>query len=261
MDADYEGQEESLIVRTEHTVSIIGKWPRRHVQLIWTSCQSLSELLSFADLDCTALAYDGTTVWATRRALRALETGYNVVSPAWLHGVAPKGCVDLRSRLVKYVPRGFGTLLFQCCRHSPRCDVVLRPDTEKIMESIGQVLDTPHELKGLVFEAMAIKRRFGGNAAARHTFSWNPWLYVPLFPSIPQGPNQSLDSIRNTIQRQWQFLPLDDRQGQWQRPTRQENARAVGGTCLEVLETLDGLQVHPVSEEASKSIIDWRNCF
>ena len=64
----------------------------------------MSDLLLAPDIDCTAVAFDGTKVWATHRARLSLNT-HRVLghtSPMRLRG--PKGYVK---RLLKYGMRGF----------------------------------------------------------------------------------------------------------------------------------------------------------
>ncbi|KAJ3019940.1 UNVERIFIED_CONTAM: hypothetical protein HDU68_010430 [Siphonaria sp. JEL0065] len=69
------------------------------------------------DLDCVTVYYDGTTVYATPRSLRAFNTRTNFVDTHSLQDRAR--CV----RMLKYSTRGFNTLAFEICRHQPRCDV------------------------------------------------------------------------------------------------------------------------------------------
>ena len=86
--------------------------------------QRMDEVLNFFDLDCVCLGYDGRMLWGLPRTLRALQTGYNFVEPAKLRrwSTGP--------RILKYRRRGFGTVFFEVCRHSPRCDLPETLDEE-----------------------------------------------------------------------------------------------------------------------------------
>jgi hypothetical protein len=41
--------------------------------------RTVEEYLLFSDLDCVSFVYDGTHIYTEKRALRALECGYNLV--------------------------------------------------------------------------------------------------------------------------------------------------------------------------------------
>eukprot|EP00913_Durusdinium_trenchii_P029547 g27697.t1 len=68
--------------------------------------------------------YDGKNVWGLPRTLRSLQTGFNFVEPAKLRrwSTGP--------RIMKYKKRGFGTIFFEICKHSPRCDLPETLDDE-----------------------------------------------------------------------------------------------------------------------------------
>jgi len=106
------------VVETPNAFTVCGAWPLRHVQLVTHVRESVDELFSFADMDCTALAFDGRHVWMAPRAVRAFATGYNFVTPRML---AKRQ--STAQRAAKYARRGFGMLTFELCKHMPRCDV------------------------------------------------------------------------------------------------------------------------------------------
>merc|ERR1712183_21229 len=111
---------------------------------------SIDELHAFVDMDCTALSYDGSTVWAAPRALRAHSFGYNVLPPAWLLFRDPAGCRHVPIRVMKYAQRGFGSLLCQRFRHTPRCDVQLSAPAKNMMKAIHILQETPSNVSKLV---------------------------------------------------------------------------------------------------------------
>jgi hypothetical protein len=120
--------------------------------------RAIDEVLAFSDLDCTAFAFapgktgvnvsvvKGTTrvdagrVWAVPRSMRAINTLTNFVPPARLRRLSTP------QRIVKYVARGFTSLLFELCKHTPRCDVVIDDatlETFTSMERTAYVLYSP----------------------------------------------------------------------------------------------------------------------
>eukprot|EP00928_Gymnodinium_smaydae_P036272 TRINITY_DN25375_c0_g1_i1.p1 TRINITY_DN25375_c0_g1~~TRINITY_DN25375_c0_g1_i1.p1 ORF type:complete len:769 (+),score=99.88 TRINITY_DN25375_c0_g1_i1:518-2824(+) len=139
----------SVMLRTKNTLTIVGGWPLPNVQVVCKTVRSVQELLVHADIDCTALAYDGTRVWSAMRGLRALHTGFNFIPKQVLEG---KGMRSDRScaRFGKYVKRGWGVLVFEHCRHSPRCDLVVAPGAlqslrEKKSPKLPRVSGRPSE--------------------------------------------------------------------------------------------------------------------
>jgi len=73
-------------------------------------------------MDCTAAVYNGSNVLIHERAKRAFTTLYNHSPPGlWIRNKS------LRTRAKKYGLRGFNLLLFELCKHAPRCDVVFDP--------------------------------------------------------------------------------------------------------------------------------------
>jgi len=127
------------VVRTPNSVTICPQFPLRHVQLITRVCEHVGELLSDVDLDCTAILYDGHSIFASQQAIRALETGYNLVSN---HMLKNSECVE---RVGKYAGRGWGSMVFELCRHEPRCDVEI---DEKTRKSVNQAIKCSTAKKG-----------------------------------------------------------------------------------------------------------------
>ncbi|KAJ3023594.1 UNVERIFIED_CONTAM: hypothetical protein HDU68_008552 [Siphonaria sp. JEL0065] len=123
------------IVRTVNSITVVGMYPVRHVQLMVNVIRSPEELMLSCDLDCTAVFYDGQNVFATHRSLRAFNTRRNFIE-------APHFQDNTRlNRIVKYAHRGFGTTMFEMCKHFPRCDVQLSAKYTAILA------DVPRRLK------------------------------------------------------------------------------------------------------------------
>ena len=108
----------STLVRTRNAVTVVSERPYRNVQIVIMCLRNLEEQLVFADMDVTAVAYDGRQVYMHERARRAFTTRYNFVPPGDLKRE------PTADRVLKYAARGFGTLFFELCKHTPRCDVV-----------------------------------------------------------------------------------------------------------------------------------------
>jgi len=97
---------EHVAVRTPNTLTLCPPFPGRHVQIVLTAHLDLASVMLFADLDSTAAAYDGRSVWGSSRFLRAVRGGVNVVPPKmWAERR------DTMGRAAKYVRRGFGVSL------------------------------------------------------------------------------------------------------------------------------------------------------
>ena len=82
------------------TLTIVLPFPLRHVQIICNLHTSIDQILNSFDVDCCAVAYDGSNVLATPRASRAFRTRVNVA-------VESRRSYSYESRLIKYARRGF----------------------------------------------------------------------------------------------------------------------------------------------------------
>ncbi|KAJ3026717.1 UNVERIFIED_CONTAM: hypothetical protein HDU68_005182, partial [Siphonaria sp. JEL0065] len=143
------------IIRTANSITIVGMYPVRHVQLMVNVIRSPEEvrlvvvclfgllitprqLMLSCDLDCTAVFFDGENVFATHRSIRAFNTRKNFVE-------APHFQDNSRlKRIVKYASRGFGTTMFEICKHFPRCDVVLSSKYMDILLEVPKRLNAEH---------------------------------------------------------------------------------------------------------------------
>lgn len=105
------------LIRSHNAINIISGNGFRNIQLIISFVQDIREILSFADLDCTSVAFDGSNIWGSERSIRAFNTRWNFVLPASLKRPS------YRNRLQKYEERGFGNLFYEICKHKPRCDI------------------------------------------------------------------------------------------------------------------------------------------
>jgi len=109
------------IFRTPNTITIVPPYPARHVQIVLTVFRTIEELMLMCFLDCTAVVYDGTNAHALPRTRRAYNTRTNFIEPTALP--------ELTNRAVKYCQRGFSVSVLGTCHHTPRCDILVSPQT------------------------------------------------------------------------------------------------------------------------------------
>ena len=95
---------QAAIVRGKHAVTIIQEYPTRHIQIVLRLYKSPAEILMGFDIDCCSVGFDGTAVWATPRALRALNQRTNRVDLS-------RRSLTYEVRLYKYAKRGFAVSL------------------------------------------------------------------------------------------------------------------------------------------------------
>lgn len=73
------------------------------VQVVLRVYDSPAEILLGFDVDCACMGFDGRSVWALPRCIRALRSGTNVLNP--LHAWPNRATYEFR--LAKYATRGF----------------------------------------------------------------------------------------------------------------------------------------------------------
>jgi len=71
------------------------------LQIIFRLYKSISEVLHGFDVDCCAMGYDGTSIYATKRCIYSLMNGYNTIN---FERMSP----SYELRLAKYGSRGMG---------------------------------------------------------------------------------------------------------------------------------------------------------
>lgn len=91
-------------VRTRHAITFISQYPFRNIQVILRCYKSPAEVLLGFDIDCCAVGYDGSTVWAAPRAARALKMRYNLFD-------LDRRSKTYEARLIKYGKRGYAIAL------------------------------------------------------------------------------------------------------------------------------------------------------
>ncbi|WEW58217.1 hypothetical protein PRK78_003685 [Emydomyces testavorans] len=92
--------EETTVIRTKNALTIVSKYPTRHVQIVLRLYKSISEILTGFDVDCSCTAFDGSQVWASPRALASFVTQVNTID-------LTRRSPSYENRLAKYSHRGF----------------------------------------------------------------------------------------------------------------------------------------------------------
>lgn len=88
-----------ICFRTRHAVTIVSKFPYRHVQVILRLYKSPSEVLAGFDVDSCSVGYDGVNVWMTPRCHNSVVAQYNSVD-------VTRRSPTYEVRLMKYAARG-----------------------------------------------------------------------------------------------------------------------------------------------------------
>src|SRR3990167_9650585 len=123
---DEEDGQDYYYVKSQTAITFCGVGTRRNIQVINCGDRTPEDALMDFDIDCVTFAYDGKQVYALPRGRRAINTLCNFMDPFVLRFKRS------RNRVAKYHSRGFHHLLFECCIHTPRCDIVLDPNVHAI---------------------------------------------------------------------------------------------------------------------------------
>ncbi|KAK6538820.1 hypothetical protein TWF694_010385 [Orbilia ellipsospora] len=98
-----------IMVKNAKTVTLIGKYPSRRIQIILKHIKNPAAVLLNFDLDQVAIGYTGESVLFLPRCARALETGYSIFTLDMIHGHHLNERRETQEeRLFKYAMRGFG---------------------------------------------------------------------------------------------------------------------------------------------------------
>ncbi len=91
---------ETTTIRTKNAITIASQYPTRHVQIVLRLYDSISQVITGFDVDCSCAAYDGMQVYASPRALVAFATQTNTID-------LTRRSPSYENRLSKYSHRGF----------------------------------------------------------------------------------------------------------------------------------------------------------
>ncbi|EFO63479.1 Hypothetical protein GLP15_3797 [Giardia lamblia P15] len=90
----------TTIMRSSFAVTIFGLNPHRDVQIVFRLYSRPCEVIYGFDIDCSGIAFDGTSVYVTPRCLQSLRCRLNVVNMTYRS-------TTYSSRLIKYAYRDF----------------------------------------------------------------------------------------------------------------------------------------------------------
>jgi len=95
-----QNQGRAVLMRSSQAVTIFGQNPHRDVQIVFRLYRRPCEVIHGFDVDCVAVAYDGSEVYLSRRALAAIRARTNVINMT-------RRSTTYGARLIKYAYRGF----------------------------------------------------------------------------------------------------------------------------------------------------------
>ncbi|PRP85402.1 hypothetical protein PROFUN_06948 [Planoprotostelium fungivorum] len=95
---------EAICFRSKYAVTIVSRYPFRHIQIVLRLYKSPAEILMGFDVDVCSVGFDGKKVWMTPRAHRALTHRYNTVD-------MERRSPSYETRLTKYAERGFSVVV------------------------------------------------------------------------------------------------------------------------------------------------------
>jgi hypothetical protein len=91
---------ETTTIRTKNAITIASQHPTRHVQIVLRLYDSISQIITGFDVDCSCAAYDGSQVYLSPRAVGAFVTQCNTID-------LTRRSPSYENRLSKYSHRGF----------------------------------------------------------------------------------------------------------------------------------------------------------
>ncbi|KAI9646276.1 hypothetical protein NHQ30_005717 [Ciborinia camelliae] len=91
---------ETTTIRTKNAITIASQHPTRHVQIVLRLYDSISQIITGFDVDCSCTAYDGKQVYMSPRAVGSFITQCNTID-------LTRRSPSYENRLSKYSHRGF----------------------------------------------------------------------------------------------------------------------------------------------------------
>ncbi|KDQ15117.1 hypothetical protein BOTBODRAFT_32093 [Botryobasidium botryosum FD-172 SS1] len=145
----------ALVVRNSRTITFFSDYPTKRIQIVLKLVKDPKEVLLNFDLDICSLGWDGKEAWMLPRAVRALETGYNVFTMNLINGhyLGDRRATQ-EQRVFKYANKGYGIRILPSY-----IEALSKVDIQSI------VLDKP--TPELVIEAAAASARFWTNRLLR----------------------------------------------------------------------------------------------
>lgn len=91
---------ETTTIRTKNAITIASQYPTRHVQIVLRLYDSITQIITGFDVDCSCAAYDGKQVYMSPRAVGSFITQCNTID-------LTRRSPSYENRLSKYSHRGF----------------------------------------------------------------------------------------------------------------------------------------------------------
>ncbi|KAF3909355.1 hypothetical protein AA313_de0200333 [Arthrobotrys entomopaga] len=170
-----------IMVKNAKTVTLIGKYPNRRIQIILKKIANPATVLLNFDLDQVAIGYTGESALLLPRCARALETGYSIFTLDMIHGHHLNERRETQEeRLFKYADRGFGVRILPEFCQMVEIDfdrrMVVRPFMNQAMSGYRErpwyssapeeYEENPEVIKGL----KAVRRVFAAGEDMVHRF-------------------------------------------------------------------------------------------
>ncbi|KAJ6261378.1 hypothetical protein Dda_4048 [Drechslerella dactyloides] len=175
--------EEYTMVKNAKTITLIGTYPTRRIQIIMKSIKTPASVLLNFDLDQVAIGYTGESVLFLPRCARALETGYSIFTLDMIHGHHLNDRRETQEeRLFKYARRGFGVRILPEFCEMVEIDFNRRRHTQGFLDQARQAVsgapsghtwqrpvDNPH-IKDVITGVKAVRRVFAAGEDMVHRF-------------------------------------------------------------------------------------------
>lgn len=172
--------EEFVMIKNARTVTLIGTFPHRRIQIIMKMIKNPAAVLLNFDLDQVAIGYTGDSVLLLPRCARALETGYAIFTLDMIHGHHLNERRETQEgRLLKYAHRGFGVRILPEFCQMVELDFskrrVTRPFIDQAVGDLGaargywyrhEAPETPDVVSGI----QAVRRVFAAGEDMVHRF-------------------------------------------------------------------------------------------
>ncbi|KAK6354776.1 hypothetical protein TWF696_003912 [Orbilia brochopaga] len=173
--------EDFVMVKNAKTITLIGSYPRRRVQIILKMIKTPAAVLLNFDLDQVAIGYTGETVLFLPRFARAIETGYSIFTLDMIHGHHLNDRRETQEeRLLKYAQRGFGVRILPEFCEMVEIDFGKRRHTEPFLEQArGDMTQhggslwsqgRPKSKKDVISGVKAVRRVFAAGEDMVHRF-------------------------------------------------------------------------------------------
>ena len=150
------GGKRDHLVRTKRTITILGDYPMRHIQIILRLYRNPAEVLLGFDLDSCGIGFDGEKAWATVRFQEAINKGYNLLNPT-------RFSLTTEIRLEKYARRGFAVVIPDLDKR--RVDPAVFKRTFKKSRGLSRLLLYERNARKQIF-LQATNQEGAGNAAS-----------------------------------------------------------------------------------------------